>query len=63
MFCDEELISHPIPMPDNHPLSVVHYCLSNSYIRSHPVYMEAAYFIRNLRTGHVVVTGKLLALL
>ena len=47
-------------MLENCPLSAVHYCLSNSYIRSHPLYMEAAFFKCNLRTGQVVVTEKLL---
>ena len=42
MFCDEELlISHPIPMLENRPLSTVCYRLSNSYIRSHPLYRGA----------------------
>ena len=60
MFCDELLISHPIPMLENHPLSAIHYCLSNNYIRSHRMYMEAAFLLRDLRKDRVVVAWKLL---
>ena len=56
VFHGEELLApRPTPKLEDHPLSVVRYCLFN--ILAATLHIGGHSSIRNLRTRHAVVTG------